>query len=66
MELSSLIEFKIIGWGSRYFDCICVGHETFESDFHLLTLAKSLLDEVGLTLQEDELATWEDMLFVKL
>lgn len=66
MELSPLIEFKIIGWSSRHFDCICVGYEAFESDLHLLTLAKSLLDEVGLTLQEDELATREDMLFVKL
>ena len=66
MELSSLIEFKIIGWGSRNFDGISMGYEAFESNLHLLALAKSLLDEIGLTLQEDELATWEDMLLVKL
>lgn len=66
MQLSSLIEFKIVGWGSRNFDCVRVGNETLKPNLHLLALAKSFLDKVGLTLEEDQFTTWEHMLFVQL
>ena len=53
VQLVPVVQLEVMDGYTAYFDGVGVGYEAFEPDFHLLALAKSFLDEVGLTLQED-------------
>ena len=61
-----MIELKVVGRGSRYFDSVGVRHQTLKSYLHLLPLPKRLLYEVGLALKEYQLFTWDCMVGVEL
>ena len=61
-----MVQFKIVDRGTRYLDSVCMSHKTLESYLHLFTLAQRLFDKVRLTLQENQLSTWVDILGIVL
>ena len=61
-----MVQLKVVNRGARYFDSPGMGDQALKSDLHFFTLAESLFDKVGLTLQEYELAARVDVLNVEL